>query len=479
MLLSRRWRAPAGDGEVLADPPLDSVPRMFAAARSFQVPGRPFGGLTIADFRALARHEAWDLSRQYHASLGEDVSANQSDTWLVAGHQPDLFHPGVWLKNFVLARLARENSSVALNLIVDNDAAKTAAVRVPNWHPAIDPNHVSAVPLPYDQPPGGVPFEEWRIRDDALFRSFPDRLRALTNDWPFEPIVFRYWEKAIARAGRSRNASIAQCFATARRALEREWGALNLELPVSWLCQSRAFGLFVESIRADLPRFRHVYNSVVQEYRKRNGLHSRNHPVPDLGFGEAPFWVWGTGDTRRRPMTNGGDKVRPRALTLTLFARLALADVFLHGIGGGKYDELTDAIAAEYFGTAPPPFLAVSGTLRLPLPGFSTEPPSPLPRDLRWNPQRHFPDHPLADERVQLIRDQPATRRGRRQRYIDLRANLDRWQAVTADALRSADAAVRRAAATRRANVVLRSRELSFILFPEAHLRGWLTLAGG
>ena len=39
--------------------------------------------------------------------------------------------------------------------------------------------------------------------------------------------------------------------------------------------------------------------------------------------------------------------LRPRALTLTLFARLCVADFFIHGIGGGKYDEVTDRIIRE------------------------------------------------------------------------------------------------------------------------------------
>ena len=28
-----------------------------------------------------------------------------SDTWLVAGHQPELFHPGVWAKNILIDQL--------------------------------------------------------------------------------------------------------------------------------------------------------------------------------------------------------------------------------------------------------------------------------------------------------------------------------------------------------------------------------------
>ena len=47
-----------------------------------------------------------------------DASA---DSLLLAGHQPELFHPGVWVKNFALNGLARRHGATPLNLVVDND----------------------------------------------------------------------------------------------------------------------------------------------------------------------------------------------------------------------------------------------------------------------------------------------------------------------------------------------------------------------
>jgi len=65
-----------------------------------------------------------------------------------------------------------------------------------------------------------------------------------------------------------------------------------------------------------------------------------------------------------------GLKVRSRALTTTLFARVCLGDLFMHGLGGGKYDELTDDLIRRFFGLEPPGYLVLTGTLRLPLPRF-------------------------------------------------------------------------------------------------------------
>src|SRR5205085_11199692 len=101
---------------------------------------------------------------------------------------------------------------------------------------------------------------------------------------------------------------------------------------------------------------------------------------------------------RRERATTSSDihALRPRALTLTLFARLCLGDFFIHGIGGGKYDEVTDAIIRDYFGLDPPAYQVLSATLHLPLPGFpatatDVERAERLVRDLTWNPQRHLP----------------------------------------------------------------------------------------
>ena len=65
-----------------------------------------------------------------------------------------------------------------------------------------------------------------------------------------------------------------------------------------------------------------------------------------------------------------GIRFRTRALSTTLFSRLCFADLFVHGIGGAKYDAVTDTVLQRYYHVTPPPYLVVSGTLRLPLPTY-------------------------------------------------------------------------------------------------------------
>src|SRR6185369_9273084 len=62
-----------------------------------------------------------------------------------------------------------------------------------------------------------------------------------------------------------------------------------------------------------------------------------------------------------------GIKIRPRALITTMYARLVLGDLFVHGIGGAKYDELTDLIIRRFFGVEPPAYVTATATFRLPI----------------------------------------------------------------------------------------------------------------
>src|SRR5262249_8334231 len=138
-----------------------------------------------------------------------------------------------------------------------------------------------------------------------------------------------------------------------------------------------------------------------------------------------------------RNLQRHGYKIRSRALTNTLFARLLLCDLFVHGIGGGKYDELTDVLLRRFYGLGPPGYLVLSATQLLPLPA----PPAPgrpaaprraarALRDVHYNPQRHpdngTPPDPVLQDLVQRkqhwIARQPQDAVGRRERFRQLRA---------------------------------------------------------
>jgi hypothetical protein len=518
---------------VVAEPPLAEVGATLAANRRrlhAGQEGRAVLGRPWAELRRQARQAAVAAALRYLEGRGERVeidSGTAADSLLMAGHQPELFHPGVWVKNFALCGLARAHGVTPLNLIVDSDTCKSTALRVPAPEDVrADRPHARLVP--FDRWNGEAPYEERAIADPDFFAGFADRAGALLRGWGYDPLLPSFWAEVLRQAGRT--PLLGECFAAARRTFERRWGCHNLEVPLSAVCRTEPFAWFTCHLLAHLPRFHALYNGAVGEHRRRHGIRSPNHPVPDLArdgdWLEAPFWGWRAGKSNRRgrlfarqaadrielrvgadawpslPRPEDGQaqkavaawqaleaqglEARTRALTTTLYARLLLADLFMHGIGGGKYDELTDELIRGFYECEPPTFLVLSATLLLPLPRPEVRAEDRrrlvrAVRDVHYNPQRHFAG-PLpaelaqaATERETWVTRRPTTTAGRRQRFEALRALTERLQRP----LRGEEERLRRelSACERQlaANAVLGRRDYSFCLYPESTLRPFCT----
>jgi hypothetical protein len=517
-------RAPTADGAVLAVPPLTAVGQMLEINRGrlrrpdADVLGRPWD-----DLRRAARHAAVAAAREYLTSLGEPVPATEHEHLLIAGHQPELFHAGVWIKHFALHGLSHRHQLTALNLVVDNDTVKSTALRVP--HPPT-PQHPwpYAASVSFDRWTGEAPYEERAIVERRLFQQFAETVQAILRPWPLEPLLGPFWEEVLRCS--ERTPLLGACFAGARRTFERRWGCHNLEVPVSAICRTEPFAWFACHLLSDLPRFHAAYNDCAQDYRRRHGIRSSNHPVPDLAtdgdFCETPFWGWRRGQTRRgrlfarlakdclelrsgteawptlpspktdplgavaawQELERDGYKVRSRALTNTLYARLFLGELFVHGIGGGKYDELTDAILQRFYGCQPPLFLVLTGTRLLPLPALSCSSDERRRlirqvRDVHYHPEHYLPAvaglDDLAREKQAWIERTPATALERRERFEMIRkltAALRGPQEGEEQRLRDELA---RCEKQLEANAVLRQRDYAFCLYPDATLRPFLT----
>ena len=521
----RRLRAPRENKGVFADPPLANIGRLIEANRAqqsaaeYDCQGRSFGKLR-RQTRLQAIEEAERFTSQWR-DVDRFGAGTDERTLIAAGHQPELSHPGVWAKNFVLDFLARSHGAVSLHLVVDNDTIKTTSLRVPSGtpkQPVLDQ-------IPYDAWQNEQPWEELEIRDRALFEGFGRQVSESMAGYPFKPLAGSFWHDVCEHSRQT--SRLAECFTAARNRLEHRWGASNLELPLSRLCRLEGFYWFASHVLVQLPRFRAVHNEALAEYRRRNRIRSHNHPVPALaeeeGWNEAPFWVWSLHDTRRRrlfarqqggevllsdgreqfaalPLKPDGEaccavaelgrlpergiKLRTRALTTTLFSRLVLSDLFIHGIGGAKYDELADEIIRRFFGFEPPCFLTLSATVHLPVEPFPVRAEDlrqfdRLERDLVYNPDRHLSDEAAGRDEVraivhqkrEAIAGQPVTslERGRRFRHIRaINASLEPWVAPEREVLSEKRGLVQE---QWQANRILTNREFAFCLYPEELLR--------
>jgi len=92
-----RLRAPRDNGAVVAEPPLAEAGALIA--RNRQRLSQLVGGLlgrTWADLRSQAIQEALAAAQGYLRNAGEPLPQHRQPSLLLAGHQPELFHPGSW-----------------------------------------------------------------------------------------------------------------------------------------------------------------------------------------------------------------------------------------------------------------------------------------------------------------------------------------------------------------------------------------------
>ena len=171
----------------MADPPLGEAGLLLRTNRSRLPASGNLLGQPWPDLRRLARQSAIEAAHVYMAGHGEPLPRfNFDGPFFLAGHQPELFHPGVWVKNFALCGLARTHHGTALNLIVDNDTVKQTSLRLP--HPP-EASYPYLATVPFDHWNGEIPWEERTIHDPLLFARCADQVASVLRPWGYEPLV--------------------------------------------------------------------------------------------------------------------------------------------------------------------------------------------------------------------------------------------------------------------------------------------------
>ncbi len=521
----QRWKAPEEDGTALVVPDLNACGELLENNRrliAHSQRNEPWPG--FARLQSKLRQELLVVAREYTSQYAEVPQNLATDdvTGLppifLSGHQPELFHPGVWFKNFLLDALAKNYGGVAINVIIDNDVERGGAIGVPvakNGQP-------QRVLVPYDAPLSERPFEVRKFADEATWKNFPEAVQAaLGPSATWRPLVHHCY--AFAAAARSCSNHLGQVFAEARHRLELESGLKTWEVPLSHLCQLQPFSSFLQQLLADLPRLHEVYNGALHDFRRENRLRSHSHPAPDLeqvgDLFEVPLWMWSADNpTRRRvyarrlgseeleltdrqgkslviqlnepssPLTwelHTGLKIRPRALITTLFLRLFACDLFIHGIGGAKYDEVTENIARQLWKVELPRHVTATATFRLPLPrhGVTKEVVSDARRQVRdwnWHAEKYLPvDEPLVAEKKRLVAnsDGELSPRDRAQQLLAVNESLrTKLHSINAMSKQNALPALESLHAQ---DNILSSREYSFLLHSEKIISQLLDLARG
>jgi hypothetical protein len=547
----RRYSAPETSGARLIDPPVVPGPgsgsiealvdnnRLIRAALDVRI-----GDMRLWELVAATRREVLMVAAEYtghyrHVDRPADVADWIARPIIMGGHQPELFHPGVWLKNAAIDAYTRQVGGTALNLVVDTDRCGRVTAAVPVGTP--ESAHIEDVP--FDSFTVEAAWEERPVIDAECFASFGDRACRLLAPLVPRPILRPWWPLVVERAKASHRIGLG--IAQARHMLEERFGMETLELPVSEMMRLPTVMVFVGWLLAHARQLHAAYNESLADYRRARGVRGQGRPMPDLAVRhdssgewiEVPWWMWSREDPRRRRvfantstpgilalsdmetlrielpigldtspskwvdalsrMEEHSIRLRPRAIVTTLISRLLIADVFVHGIGGSTYDTITDDVVRRLVGSDPPRHAVVSGTLRLPLasafPTLETADPAAALlgaratlRDLRYHPERYLEPHASQPESVReliaakrrWIETHPTVTLARR-RCQEIRAINERLTAQLEGKRLAAEADMTRCSAAAKARTVLRSREVPWCFFPENEVKSFLLLENG
>ncbi len=422
---------PAGHGEVVERPVYAEWPRIVESNRRLSAEWDfSVGGMPVDEFRRLARAEFLERADGFSAVLGVDVrSPGDPEAPIVAtGHQPELYHPGVWVKDFLLDRLAVETGASSVDVVVDTDGFDAVSIMAPCMTPGVARcQQYLAVGTAGGYFAGAsVPSEsdltEFCGSGDEMLASLP------------APAVRRHFASfCSALKGAAADASnLAELVTIARRRYEASAGTAYLELPVTAMARSESFRRFVAHLVLDAAAFHAAYNAELDAYRALTKTRSAAQPFPNLDADgerrELPLWV--IVDGRRsalwaEPLAGGGARIladdvalldiegdhaqaaltladadlliAPKAVVLTMFTRTFCSDLFIHGIGGGRYDQVTDGVIRRVFGVEPPAFVVASMTMYLPLGAHVVSDDEVAAAKERVNRLEHNPDALLAE----------------------------------------------------------------------------------
>lgn len=403
--------------------------------------------------------KALSFSKKFDLDIGGKIDPAYQYI-IQSGHQPVFFHPGIWIKNIFLSKLLKSplpDKSLGLNIILDNDICKDLNLSLPvlssNGNLKLEKvDFLSSTLTP------NLPFEEYPCPSLELITKFSrdiiHRLKSLESENKNILNNFKNYTRCMENSScfcnqNYKRGNLGEFLGLARRLYEQEIEPTYLEIPFSKICDSDEFLSFFLEIIKNIKTFSKIYNNKLDEYRKLFKIRNRAHPSPNLmvekNLTEVPFWIWKEGDQRKKIFILKEEevnylyndsygkifliekegskslsslkallkeqelKIRPKALLLTLYNRLFISDLFIHGLGGAKYDLVTDEIIREFFKVEPPHFLVISCTL---YPNFKSSPRASVfkisalkkkIRDLEFNPERYVDELPLTKKEKNQI----------------------------------------------------------------------------
>ncbi|MCF8337910.1 MAG: hypothetical protein K9I74_08000 [Bacteroidales bacterium] len=324
------------------------------------------------------------------------ASLHPSRTVVATGHQPVIFYPGLFFKNFFTNYLAEQTGTKPVNFLVDTDVA---GYEVPIVYQADNEfykkrtglgNHDSLVYSAFEPPE----------RDVHNFIGDIDELvYTLTN--PKIGEAFRAFKSAFFHFY-NETKQFVETINYLRDDFQQKKGLNFNNFFVSSIAGTAAYARYVFYIIEHIETFHHAYNKAIKKNSSGN-----YQPVKFLNYEnewyELPFWLLDYGQRHAVSVKKEENTITffsasakkeftldryaaeeemlsqmrealtlyPKATTLTLMIRLFLCDIFVHGTGALEYEAVNNDFLKLFFSMEEPPaFYTATGDIYLPLTDF-------------------------------------------------------------------------------------------------------------
>ncbi|MBT5382605.1 MAG: hypothetical protein HOL13_07175 [Phycisphaerae bacterium] len=263
---------------------------------------------------------------------------------VATGHQPVLPHPGILAKYIMVNRLASTHAACMVNAVVDTGTGPLGHFDVP-----CGGGHTLNM---LDEGTG-----LWATRDAA-------RVRPLQMPAGCAASIEQGIQEVSAAWLQSKGETAAHQAAAAQATVIRPWAGSFHNVWASQLLAAPIGVAVLHAMRDDPAGCVALYNEAVEAHP---GLGVKL--LRASGDFELPLWVVSNGSLQTataQDLDVGGANLLPKALLTTALLRVAVADHFVHGIGGYAYDEIMEQWISRWLGWTPCPMSLATATVYLP-----------------------------------------------------------------------------------------------------------------
>jgi hypothetical protein len=405
--------------------------------------------------------EEWRRHMRRELGLATDAPV------IMSGHQPAFWHPGILIKSLLVERLAQGRPGCAAHVVVEQDVEPLAAIAAA-WRDDADALQRGPVDL-LRQPPG-VAVCRVRSFEPA---DIPPRRWALPS---IETGLRRIHDALVAR--RSEPNAAWQVTSAAFDLLAPTLSPPTLLSPHA-LLQTELARELLRHLASDPESAARCYNAALGD----GGIAAPLQVLRDRV--EVPLWRLDEDGRRLRAWDDDLDRFRageiqllPRALLMTGLLRTAACDLFIHGLGGMRYDRAMEGWFAAWLGSSVAPAGLATATVTLPFTD-AERPHLDLDEALReWRRTWFDPESlsqgatpqarpgPMKQRRLMELDQLPRRSLQRRRAWRAMHAELELAREGHTEALRQRLSELSAAREQARVRPILREREWAFPLHP-------------